>query len=86
MNNIRINNKMKFLALIFFIIGVVYSVMGFISLEDSESEKSKRIEYRFVPRTVYDELGIMEVTTNYSDLFDEGRVIYDRRNVPTNLV
>ena len=77
---------MKFLALVFFIIGVVYIVVGFTQLEDTTKDMSKRVEYRFVPRTVYDELGLLEVSQNYKDLFEEDQVKYDRRYVPVNLV
>lgn len=77
---------MKFLALVFFIIGVVYTVVGFTQLKDTTKDNTKRVEYRFVPRSVYDELGLMEVSTEYKDVFQRDQVKYDRRNVPVNLV
>ena len=77
---------MKFLALVFFIIGVVYTVVGFTQLKDTTKDNTKRVEYRFVPRSVYDEIGLMEISTEYSDMFQKEQVKYDRRNVPVNLV
>jgi len=77
---------MKFLALVFFIIGIVYTVVGFTQLDDTAKDNSKRIEYRFVPRSVYDEIGLMEVSTEYKDLFQKDEIKYDMRNVPVNLV
>jgi hypothetical protein len=77
---------MKFLALVFFIIGVVYTVVGFTQLKENEIDKDKRIEYRFVPRSVYDDIGLLEVSTNYKDIFEGDEITYDRRNVPTNLI
>ncbi len=77
---------MKFLALVFFIIGVVYTVVGFTQLKDATKDNTKRVEYRFVPRSVYDEIGLMEISTEYSDMFQKEQVKYDRRNVPVNLV
>jgi hypothetical protein len=77
---------MKFLALLFFIFGMVYLVVGFTQLKENGKDKNKRIEYRFVPRSVYDEIGLMEVSTNYKDIFDGDEVTYDRRNIPTNLI
>ena len=77
---------MKFLALVFFIIGVVYTVVGFTQLKDTTKDNTKRVEYRFVPRSVYDEIGLMEVSTEYADVFQKDQVKYDRRNVPVNLV
>jgi len=77
---------MKFLALVFFIIGIVYTVVGFTQLKDTTKDNTKRVEYRFVPRSVYDEIGLMEISTEYSDMFQKEQVKYDRRNVPVNLV
>lgn len=79
-------NRMKFLALVFFIIGIVYTVVGFTQLDETTKDNSKRIEYRFVPRSVYDEIGLMEVSTEYKDLFQKDEIKYDMRNVPVNLV
>ena len=77
---------MKFLALVFFIIGIVYTVVGFTQLKDTTKDNTKRVEYRFVPRSVYDEIGLMEISTEYTDMFQKEQVKYDRRNVPVNLV
>lgn len=77
---------MKFLALVFFIIGIVYIVVGFTQLKDTTKDNTKRVEYRFVPRSVYDEIGLMEISTEYNDMFQKEQVKYDRRNVPVNLV
>ena len=79
-------NNMKFLALVFFIIGVVYITVGFTQLKDTTKDHSKRIEYRYVPRSVYDVIGLMEVSTEYKDLFQKDEIKYDMRNVPVNLV
>ena len=50
------------------------------------ANNTKRVEYRFVPRSVYDEIGLMEISTEYTDMFQKDQVKYDRRNVPVNLV
>ena len=65
----------------FFIIGIVYTVVGFTQLKDTTKDNTKRVEYRFVPRSVYDEIGLMEISTEYSDMFQKEQVKYDRRNV-----
>ena len=77
---------MKFLALLFFVFGIVYLVVGFSQLKEDTKDTNKRVEYRFVPRSVYDDIGLIEVSTNYKDIFEGEEVTYNRRNIPTNLI
>ena len=60
---------MKSFALFVLIIGVVFVVMGYTEMEMASKKSKKEIEYRFVPRSVYDEIGTIEVSDKYNDLF-----------------
>ena len=77
---------MKTVALILFVTGIVFLVMGYTELDMKQKEETKKIEYRYVPRTVYDEIGMIEVNDNFNDMFVESDVIATRRNLPTNLI
>ena len=77
---------MKTIALILFVIGVVFLVMGYTELDMKQKEEVKKIEYRYVPRTVYDDIGLIEVSDKYNDMFVEGEPISNRRLIPTNLI
>jgi len=81
----NININMKSIALIFFVLGIVFIVSGYTELEMNEKETTK-IEYRFVPRSVYDEVGLVEITDKVGDMFSGEDVLFDRRKYPTNLV
>ena len=77
---------MKSLALIFFIVGIVFIVMGYTEMEILEKRELKDIEYRFVPRSVYDQIGSVEVSDYYNDLFITKDPYYVRGSLPTNLI
>lgn len=77
---------MKSLALIFFIAGIVFLVVGYTEMEILERREVRDIEYRFVPRSVYDQIGSIEVSDNYNDLFLSKDPYYERGSLPTNLV
>ena len=72
---------MKSLALFIFIIGVIYLVMGYTEMEMKSKKSKKEIEYRFVPRSVYDEIGTIEVSDKYNDLFLLNDPISSRRSL-----
>jgi hypothetical protein len=77
---------MKSLALVFFIAGIVFLVVGYTEMEILERREVRDIEYRFVPRSVYDQIGSIEVSDNYNDLFLSKDPYYERGSLPTNLV
>jgi hypothetical protein len=77
---------MKSLALVFFIAGIVFLVVGYTEMEILERREVRDIEYRFVPRSVYDQIGSIEVSDKYNDLFLSKDPYYERGSLPTNLV
>tara|TARA_Y200000002_G_scaffold195459_1_gene161485 strand:+ start:532 stop:765 length:234 start_codon:yes stop_codon:yes gene_type:complete len=77
---------MKSLALVFFVAGIVFLVVGYTEMEILEKREVRDVEYRFVPRSVYDQIGSIEVSEYYNDLFLSKDPYYERGSLPTNLV
>jgi hypothetical protein len=75
---------MKSLSLFLLIIGIVMITMGYMDLYLNSQKKKTEIEYRFVPRDVFEEIS---TTNKYNDLFDSDSVLHNRRNLlQSNLV
>ena len=79
---------MKSLALFLLIISIVFIVIGYMDIYLKSKYAQKKIEYRFIPRSVYDEIDTnMHVLDKYSDLFNSKDAINKRSSLYTsNLV
>lgn len=63
---------MKSLAFFFFMIGVVFITIGYTELKYKEKLKQKTIEYRFIPRSIYEEqLNPSNLKTSFEDMFQK---------------
>ena len=72
---------MNILTLLLFLLGIVFMVMGYIEMFYNSKDEEKVIEYRFVPRNVYDSIGSDNLNDQFNFMFDAT----DTRN-KTNLV
>lgn len=77
---------MKQFTLFFFILAVVFITMGYMEIYLSSLKNEKVIEYRYVPRSIYDDIGTIEISDKYNDLFENTDPIFERRNLYSNLV
>ena len=58
-------------------IGVVFITIGYMKNKSQESEKSTKIEYRLVPKSIYDEqIENINVIKTYSDMFSDTDPIF----------
>lgn len=74
---------MKTLTLLFFILGICFMVAGYMDMMLTNKKGEKKIEYRFVPRSYFEQ--ISEIN-DFNDLFDGGDVLSERRNLNSNLI
>ena len=72
---------MKILILFLFLIGIILLVSGYLELFFSSKEMKNKIEYRFVPRNVYDQIESNDLEEQFSFMFNANDV---RNN--TNLI
>ena len=72
---------MNIVALLFLVIGVVFILMGYLEMFFNSKKVEKQIEYRFVPRDVYDGINSNDLEDQFSFMNDAGDV---RNN--TNLI
>ena len=72
---------MKILILFLFLIGIILLVSGYLELFFSSKEMKNKIEYRFVPRNVYDQIESNDLEEQFSFMFNADDV---RNN--TNLI
>jgi hypothetical protein len=62
---------MKSLVILLFIIGVVMLSLGYQKELLSNAEIKERVEYRFIPRSIYEEqFGKQDLTRSFRDMFD----------------
>ena len=62
---------MKSISFLIFTIGIVCIVMGYTEMKMSHTNKPI-IEYRFIPRNIYDEQFVpTNLKNNFSDMFDK---------------
>ena len=62
---------MKSIAFLIFTIGLVYIVVGYMELKMKFNNKPI-IEYRFIPRNIYDEQFVPNnLKNNFSDMFEK---------------
>tara|TARA_Y100000591_G_scaffold328719_1_gene355816 strand:- start:1920 stop:2138 length:219 start_codon:yes stop_codon:yes gene_type:complete len=72
---------MKILILFLFLIGIILLVSGYLELFFASKEMKNKIEYRFVPRNVYDQIESNDLEDQFSFMFNANDV---RNN--TNLI
>ena len=72
---------MKLIVLFILLIGIILLVSGYLELYFKSKEITTEIEYRFVPRNVYDQLEHNDLDEQFSYMFDANDV---RNN--TNLI
>lgn len=72
---------MKILILFLFLIGIILLVSGYLELFFASKEMKNKIEYRFVPRNVYDQIESNDLEEQFSFMFNADDV---RNN--TNLI
>tara|TARA_B100000989_G_C19377348_1_gene400037 strand:- start:383 stop:613 length:231 start_codon:yes stop_codon:yes gene_type:complete len=65
---------MKSLILLLFVIGICLITTGYQKKLLKTYEVKKEVEYRFIPRNIYDEqLGSPQVTKSFVDMFDDSK-------------
>tara|TARA_B110000259_G_scaffold187884_2_gene243836 strand:- start:3781 stop:3981 length:201 start_codon:yes stop_codon:yes gene_type:complete len=63
---------MKLLILIILFVGIILIMNGIYEEKISKLKKDVRVEYRFIPRSYYDEqIFSNQFTSKFSNLFDE---------------
>ena len=72
---------MNIITLSLLLIGIVFLLMGYIEMFYNSKSVDKKIEYRFIPRDVYDNIESTELQDQFSFMFDAT----DSRN-KTNLI
>ena len=72
---------MGIISLTFLLVGIVFILMGYIDLFYKEKSVDKKVEYRFVPRPVYDSIASNDLDEQFGFMFDAT----DAR-IKTNLV
>jgi hypothetical protein len=72
---------MEIITLSILLIGIVFVLMGYIELFYNEKQEETVVEYRFIPRDVYDNIESNDLVDQFSFMFDAGDVRFN-----TNLV
>tara|TARA_B100000123_G_scaffold269281_1_gene245112 strand:- start:1321 stop:1581 length:261 start_codon:yes stop_codon:yes gene_type:complete len=69
---------MKSLSLLILIVGIVFVTVGYMDNKVSKLQSEKKIEYRFVPRTIYDEqIRPVNLTDTFSSMFSNIDPIFE---------
>lgn len=61
---------MKQLSLFLLLVGFVLLLMGYLEIYFNSQKKEKKIEYRFIPRNVYDQIQSNDLEDQFSYMFD----------------
>jgi hypothetical protein len=62
---------MKSLIILLFIIGIVMLSIGYQKELLANAEVKERVEYRFIPRSIYEEqFGKQDLTRSFRDMFN----------------
>lgn len=72
---------MKELSVLLFLISVVFITVGYLDLKLSNTQNKKKIVYRFVNRSVFDELGDNNISKKFNDLFESPDILSERRSM-----
>ena len=69
---------MQSLSLLVLILGIVFITVGYMDNKVKESKTEKIIEYRFVPRSIYDEqIKPVDLNDTFSAMFSDIDPIYE---------
>ena len=60
---------MKQLSLFLLLIGFVLLLMGYLEIYFNSQKKEKKIEYRFIPRNVYDQIQSNDLEDQFRYMF-----------------
>jgi hypothetical protein len=61
---------MKQLSLFLLLVGFVLLLMGYLEIYFNSQKREKKIEYRFIPRNVYDQIQSNDLEDQFSYMFD----------------
>jgi hypothetical protein len=61
---------MKQLSLFLLLVGFVLLLMGYLEIYFNSQNREKKIEYRFIPRNVYDQIQSNDLADQFSYMFD----------------
>ena len=68
---------MQSLSFFFFMLGIIFITVAYMNNKTQNSNENKKIEYRLVPRTIYDEqIENINVSNVMSDIFADVDPIY----------
>ena len=63
---------MQALSFFFLMIGIIFITIGYVEHKAKGQYKENKIEYRFVPRSIYDEqIESVDLSQTYSDMFSD---------------
>ena len=69
---------MQSLSLLVLILGIVFITVGYMDNKVKDSKQEKIIEYRFVPRSIYDEqIKPTDLNDTFSSMFSDIDPIYE---------
>jgi hypothetical protein len=69
---------MQSLSLLVLILGIVFITVGYMDNKVKETKQEKIIEYRFVPRSIYDEqIKPTDLNDTFSSMFSDIDPIYE---------
>ena len=69
---------MKELTDLLFVISVVFITVGYLDLKLNSIKSKKIIEYRFVPRSVFEEISSTDISKKFNDLFESPGILSER--------
>jgi len=61
---------MKIIVLFILLLGIIFLISGYLELYFKSKEIKTEVEYRFVPRNVYDQLQSNNLEEQFSYMFD----------------
>lgn len=74
-------SSMKELTVLLFVISIVFITVGYLDLKLNSIKSKKIIEYRFVPRSVFEEISSTDISKKFNDLFESPGVLSERRSL-----
>lgn len=71
---------MKSLSLFILMIGIIMITVGYMDNKIKEVKQEKKIEYRFVPRTIYDDqIKPVNLSDTFSSMFSDIDPIFESK-------
>ena len=69
---------MKSLSLLVLVLGIVFITVGYMDNKVAKHKSEKKIEYRFVPRSIYDEqIKPTDLNDTFSSMFSDIDPIFE---------